>query len=319
LRFAQGFPDCPRRADIICQCIAMAECMMRFQHKDGSFPSWLDADLEPLPILDHSDQSALPCWFLFRLLAVEAVPSDIKNKILSSAIASADYLDSHVVDGQYYYDFETFFSCSPKACSQRDGCIDHECMRDPHSLQPPQNSLCMQWVAEALRAASHATGKARYIRQALKAVEKMVLYQSVWPVTYRKTAYSFGGFGVQNSDGEYNDARQAQFGETLCDFGAELGRKDLFERGVAAVRASLALVNHPLHDRFGIYPNPNCAPGLAPENCCHLGADDQAGRTGFDWGEGSGLASMAILLDKYGDAYVDPDHDWKVGINGLTF
>jgi len=173
----------------------------------------------------------------------------------------------------------------------------------------------MQWTAEALREAAQVTGREEYMNQALKALEMMCLYQAVWPVAYRKTAYTFGGFGVQNSDGEYNDARQAQFGETLCDFGVELGRQDLFERGVAAVRASMALVNHPLHQELGIYPNPNCPPGLEPENCCHEGVDEQAGRTGFDWGEGSGLCSMAILLDKFGDTYVHPQEKWTVNID----
>ncbi len=138
---------------------------------------------------------------------------------------------------------------------------------------------------------------------ALKSLDMMNLYQNVWPISYRQTAYTYGGFGVQNSDGEYDDARQAQFGATLCDFGAELGRRDYFERGVAATRASQTLINHPLHAEFGIYPNPNYPLGLQPENCCHGGGDHQAGRTGFDWGEGSGLTSMAWLLDKYGPSY----------------
>jgi hypothetical protein len=152
---------------------------------------------------------------------------------------------------------------------------------------------------------------------ALKALETMNLYQEVWPISYRKTAYVYGGFGVQNSDGEYNDARQAQFGATLCDFGAMLHRQDLFERGVAATRAALTLISHPLHDKFGIYPNPNYPLGLEPENDCHGGWDHQAGRTGFDWGEGSGLTSMAWLIDKYGQAYADPK-GWSVGIDGVV-
>lgn len=148
----------------------------------------------------------------------------------------------------------------------------------------------------------------------------MVLYQNVWPISYRKVAYTYGGFGVQNSDGEYNDARQAQFGCTLCDFGAQLGRQDWFERGVAATRASLTLINDPLHAELGIYPNPNYPLGLEPENDGHAGIDEQDGRSGTDWGESSGLTSMAWLLDKYGSGYVnlDPKNHWEVGIDGIA-
>jgi hypothetical protein len=143
----------------------------------------------------------------------------------------------------------------------------------------------------------------------------MALYQNAWDISYRKTAYDFGGFGVQNSDGEYNDARQAQFGCTMADFGAQLGRQDLFERGVAATRASLTLINHPLHVEYDIYPNPNYPLGLQPENNGHGGTDQQNGRTGFDWGEGSGLASMAWLLDKYGEIYAGKG-GWSVLVDG---
>jgi hypothetical protein len=181
-------------------------------------------------------------------------------------------------------------------------------MHDPHTLSPPQNTLCMQWTAETLNLAAELSDSSnpkstiqnpkskQYRAAALKALDIMALYQSVWSLPYRRAAYTFGGFGVQNSDGEYLDARQAQFGCTLANFGALLGRKDYFERGIAAVRASMTLINHPLHAENGLYPNPNYPPGLQPENTGHGGTDQQNGRTGFDWGEGSGLAAMAWLL-----------------------
>lgn len=301
--------DCPRRDDVLKQCREMAAYMMRFQNKDGSYPTWLTKDHKVVPILDHSAQTALPAWFIAELAMV-----DKDGKMADSAKAGADFLTKHVVNQNLWYDFETFFSCSPKKCFQVDGKIDDEIMWDPHTLCPPQNTLSMHWAAEALRSVGKVTGDEKYMPYALKALDMMNLYQNTWPISFRTTAYTYGGFGVQNSDGEYNDARQAQFGSTLCDFGAELGRKDLFERGVAATRASQTLINHPLHAEFGIYPNPNYPLGLQPENCCHGGGDHQAGRTGFDWGEGSGLTSMAWLLDKYGENY--RAKGWSVLVDG---
>ena len=319
------FEDCPRRDDIIRQTSDMGMEMVKHQNPDGSFPTWLDKDHKVVPVLDRSAQSALPAWFLAECLkpfADETKRTHIysnmpegqgdrfkpglyyRERFGRAVVKAADFLVKNIVDRQLWYDFETFFSCSPKTCLQRDGVLDDVKMHDPHTLQAPQNTLCMHWAAEALMTAANLTGDngsaAKYRTAALKSIDTLVLTQNVWPISYRKAAYTYGGFGVQNSDGEYNDARQAQFGDTLADFGALLKRPDYFERGVAAVRASMALINHPRHIELGIYPNPNYPLGLQPENTGHGGTDQQNGRTGPDWGEMSGLTSMAYLLHRYG-------------------
>jgi hypothetical protein len=370
------FEDCPRRDEIVHQVREMAGLMTRFQAVDGSFPTWLTKDLKVVPILDRSAQSALPTWFMAQYLIAETawLGNDVqrlKQMIEKGSLASelkpeldrlertisglkdqpervaqaGSFLATQVIPKQRYYDFETFFSCSPKQCLQQNRVIDDLKMWDQHTMQAPQNTLCMQWSAEALRAiasnefqdlfdrysrleaslpgreknvstAKGYTPMAKRLAPSLIALDIMALYQNVWPISYRKVAYTYGGFGVQNSDGEYNDARQAQFGSTLCDFGAQLGRKDYFQRGVAAIRASLTLINHPLHEKLGIYPNPNYPLGLQPENDGHGGTDQQNGRTGFDWGEGSGLASAAEIMDKYGSEYTHKS-GWKVKIDAV--
>lgn len=320
------FADCPRRQEIVDQVIAMADLMVKKQNADGSIPTWLDQNLNVVPVLDHSAQTALPAWFLAELGKAQLPPELIAEvdggfadkEYREAAIKAADFLVKDVVDQQRWYDFETFFSCSPKTCLQRDGKVDDLQMHDSHSMSPPQNTLCMQWAAEALNTVANFRDMgnvSRYQSSAMKALNIMALYQNAWDISYRKVAFDFGGFGVQNSDGEYNDARQAQFGCTMADFGVQLGRQDLFERGVAATRASLTLINHPLHVQYDIYPNPNYPLGLQPENNGHGGTDQQNGRTGFDWGEGSGLASMAWLLDKYGPTYKH-GKGWSVIVDG---
>jgi hypothetical protein len=323
------FEDCPRREEVVGQVHQMAQLMVDKQNPDGSFPSWLNKDLAVVPVLDRSAQSALPTWFLAeasRSPSFEMPTMKGQNKAMSSQSAQevcrrsaqrgTDFLVANVVDQQRWYDFETFFSCSPKTCLQRNSLMDDPKMHDAHTLSPPQNTLSMQWTAEALFAVSNLLPEqdAKYRAAALKALDIMALYQNVWSLPWIKAAYTFGGFGVQNSDGEFLDARQSQFGCTLADFGAALGRRDYFERGVAAVRASMTLINHPLHAENGLYPNPNYPPGLQPENTGHGGTDQQNGRTGFDWGEGSGLAGMAWLLHKYGSTYKAPD--WTVLVDG---
>jgi hypothetical protein len=357
------FEDCPRTEEIQRQVDSMAKLMLRYQANDGSFPTWLTKDLKVVPILDRSAQAALPTWFLAEwhmarvstlkteqiglsklafgddpksesgkkkatrieelLRQIKAMRKEMDPKLL----LASKFLRTEIVPQQRYYDFETFFSCSPKECLQRNGVIDNTKMWDLHTMQAPQNTLSMQWCAEAIAAAETAprSGSSYYgfdrvgsaNKQALMALDIMSLYQNVWPISFRKVAYTYGGFGVQNSDGEYNDARQAQFGATLCRFAEEVDRRDYFERGIAAVRASLTLINHPLHEKFGIYPNPNYPLGLEPENDGHGGTDQQNGRTGFDWGEGSGLAAAAEILDRYGEGEHIPS-DWAMKIDGGT-
>ena len=45
--------------------------------------------------------------------------------------------------------------------------------------------------------------------------------------------------------------------------------------------------------------------------------DEQNGRSGFDWAEGSGLTTMAGLLDQYGPVYHSPN-GWSVRIDGVS-
>jgi len=312
LRFIQDFEDCPRKDDALAYAKAMADCMLSYQRPDGAIPSWLTKEHKVVPVLDASAQTSLPAWFFAELYGVTK-----DKKYLDAAGKAIDFLVKHVIPQNRYYDFETFFSCSPKVCLQRNGKIDDAAMHDPHTLCPPQNTLCMQWCAEAIRVYVNHGGSADLLPYAFQALDVMAMYQATWNISYRNVAYTFGGFSVQNSDGEYLDARQAQFGATLCDFGAQFGRRDWFERGVAATRAGITLINHPLHIANGLYPNPNYPAALEPENCGHSGWDSQNGRTGFDWGEGSTMTTAAYILDRYGDVFVHDKAGWSVGIDGV--
>lgn len=304
------YQDIDKREDILNYCKNYADFLLMNQLPSGAYPNWFDKDIKALDILQEAAPSSMPGWFLAEFYSVTKV-----KKYLDSAIRAADFIMKEVVPYARYYDFEVFFSCSPKPCV--DGGRNHVKLMDQHTQQPWQNTLCMQWSAELLKIVYELTGEEKYLKSGLQALDFMSLYQNVWSLPYRRVAYTFGGFGVQNSDGEYLDARQSQFGCTLCDYGILLGRKDLFERGIAAIRASMTLINHPRHIANGIYPEPNYSFGIEPENCGHLGFDHQCGRSGFDWGEGGGLAGIAYILNKYGDVYIDTKAKWAVGIDGV--
>ena len=113
--------------------------MVAKQAADGSWPSWLDKDLKVVPMLDRSAQSALPAWFLGEWAGANPA-GKAPGAIVKALLRGADFLAKEVVDQQRYYDFETFFSCSPKVCLQRDLKIDDPAMMDPYTLQRPQNT-----------------------------------------------------------------------------------------------------------------------------------------------------------------------------------
>jgi len=296
--------------EILSYCKDLADFFLEKQKPSGAILNWFTKELEPVDVLEEAAPTAMPAWFLAEFYSVTK-----EKKYLDAALRAGDFLAREVIPQARYYDYEAFFSCSSKPCV--NGGRDHEAMRDPHTGQPWQNTLSMQWNAELFKRLYELTGEKRYLNMGVEALDYLCLYQNVWSISFRRVAYTFGGFGVQPSDGEYLDARQSQFGCTLCDYGALLGRKDLFERGVAALRASLTLINHPLHEKNGIYLDPNYPYGLEPENCGHGGIDHQCGRTGFDWGEGSGLAGVAYVMKKYGGVYIDSQNSWAVGIDGV--
>jgi len=181
LRWYLDFPECPRKDEILRQCRAMADCMVRNQNADGSIPTWLTKEHRVVPILDRSAQTALPAWFLVELAKIPGEHASYAE----AAKKAADFLLAKVVDQRTYYDFETFFSCSPKVCLQRGGVLDDPAMHDPYTMEPPQNTLAMQWVAEALRGVAAWTREEKYLTGAMKAIDRLCLYQNVWPISYR--------------------------------------------------------------------------------------------------------------------------------------
>ena len=86
------------------------------------------------------------------------------------------------------------------------------------------------------------------------------------------------------------DARQAEMVKPFIWYGKTLGRQDLLERGIAAAKSSVVLMNLPGHKENNIYRHTNIYPyGIGPENIDHEAHPQSAMRTHPSWGEGSGV------------------------------
>ena len=129
-----------------------------------------------------------------------------------------------------WYDYETFWSCSPR-----------QAQFDERTQQWPANNLAFGQTVAAYLLAARVTGEERYLATGERLLDYLLLYQQCWTNPALEhltgTAMLLGGFTTQNSDAEWSDARQSQFGNILLDYYRSTGKVEYLERGVAALDA----------------------------------------------------------------------------------
>jgi hypothetical protein len=160
----------------------------------------------------------------------------------------------------------------------------------------------MDQTAAACLLLYRLTGNTLYRELGTSTLDYLLQYQQVWSPPWLSRQL-FGGFGVQNTDGEWSDSRQGYFAVTLMDYFDLTGEREYLERGVAAARAMFSLFESPGSPRTG-------------ENYAHSARDRLGGVTGIHWGTGSSAVSLGIMRGRYGDALVDVAGGWGVGIDG---
>jgi len=282
------------------------EFLLRIQLENGAIPSWLRMhDLEVDPHLLESAQTASSLLFLAELAMVTADP-----RYRDAAERAGRYVAEHHVRQQRWDDFEVYYSNAPKS----------EGAGDPLTGMSAQDTLSMHLAAAGLHVLAKATGDERWLVPGQQALDQMLQYQAVWPASFL-SLYTFGGFSVQNTDQEWNDARQAQIAPTLLDYARATGRLDYAERGIAALRASYATMCTPsaeaINPRYFDY-QPR---GWANENYAHNPYDaptTPVPTPHFDWGVGTALAAFAEARNRFGDVWVDLSHHVAHGIDDVT-
>jgi hypothetical protein len=96
----------------------------------------------------------------------------------------------------------------------------------------PQKSSAIRHVADLFIALYTLTGENRYLKSGLPALAQMCWFQDTW--TNR-----IGAFGAGNTLAEDED--HAAFGRTLLEYYMATRRPEHIERGIAAIRAGLAI------------------------------------------------------------------------------
>ncbi|MFA5814548.1 MAG: hypothetical protein WC865_02895 [Bacteroidales bacterium] len=272
----------------------------------GAVPSYVTTKMEFSPILFHSAQPASSMWFL-----ASYYNATKEDKYRNGAKRIAGFLEKDILPEAKWVDMEQYFSCGKKPL---------EFERDVWQHQVVRGNLANIWACEGFAALYQATGEEKYLKMGEQAIDYISFSQCVWEPHFIYTAFPFGGFAADNSDNAAMlDARQAEMVKPYIWYGKALARQDLLERGVAAAKSSVVLLNLPSHKENNIYRHTNIYPyGLGPENIDHEAHPQSAMRTHPSWGEGSGVfTGLAEAYRELNGGYIDFEKGILVGVNGI--
>lgn len=275
------------------------EFLLRAQLPSGSVPVWLHKDtLEPLDALRENPSCAAAGVLLAKLYE-----STKDERFLKAARRVAAFVEERFMP-QGWTDYECHFDSAGKAWD----------LTDPYSRQRPQCTFPIFWTAELGKLLYRATNEQRYIDQALRAVDYLVLFQGVWSPPYL-TVKGFGSIGIGNGHTGWNDARAGIFAPGIADFYELTGNIEYLQRSVAAMRAPLALMyvpeNKPISSVWDKGPL-----GYADECYAHRGRDARLGPSTFDFSIGYALMANEDLFLRFGAAYLDIPSGRGIGIDG---
>ncbi len=295
-----------------------ADRLISLQDSDGFFPGWLHPETQqPGPVMNQTPETSMSVSFLLKLAEITG-----NGDYYDAALHAMDAVLEEIVPEGRWEDFETYWSCCRWG---RDRYLGKKIERN---AMFKQNTFSMFWTAEALLYSYRATGDFQYLLWGQRTLDELSMAQQVWqpPFIY---VPALGGFGVMNSDGEWNDSRETLFAELFLEYFRETGIQDYFERGISALKSGFFMMYCPENATVKemwekVYPwfGPEDY-GFTMENYGHGGRTSPEGEgmgvfTIYDWGNGAAAEATMRILDHYGDAYIDRERGIGFGIDGVT-
>ena len=281
-----------------------AKALIARQDTKGYFPGWLDLEtLQPMNYLNDSPETSMSVTFLLKLSQLTG------NKAYrDAALKAMNAVMTEIVPVGRWEDFETYWSCC------RVGTPDWVGKKVPRNNMYKQCTFSMFWTAEALFECYLATKDRKYMQCGQRTLDELLMAQSSWQPPYIYVN-ALGGFGVMNTDGEWNDSRQSLFAEIILQYGQLLNLPEYKERGISALRASFAMMYCPenpvtkaqwekVWTFFGKEDY-----GFTMENYGHGGRTSPEGEgmgefTIYDWGNGAASEAYNRIVDKFGKEYI---------------
>ncbi len=294
-----------------------ADRLLTLQDERGFFPAWLDPETQtPAEVYHDSPESSMSVTFLLELSEVTG-----EERYRDAALRAMEAVLAGPVPEGRWEDFETYWSCNAFG---QDTLVGRRVERNGLYKQ---NTFSMFWTAEALLASWRVSGDTRYLAWGRRTLDELSMAQQVWqpPFIY---VPALGGFGVMNTDAEWNDSRQSLFAELFMDYYRATGDPHLFERGVSALKASFTMMyapENPLAKEQWEKAHPFFGPedyGFTMENYGHGGTTSPDGVgigvfTIYDWGNGAASEAFNRVADHYGDVFIDRARDIGFGIDSI--
>ncbi len=311
LKYLQTFGDIKEK--VLDRCYELIDLLEKIQLENGAIPTFLsykNNEKDPTISKDliNSASSGAPLMFLLEFYKITK-----EEKIVQVCRKIANYIQTEIISKDKWHDFEPFYSCKCRSLNFFDDYTNCNLM----------GTLCMYWCAEGFKELYKVTGSIEYLIAGERTIAILSLFQQIWNIPYI-SINTFGGFGVQNTDAELNDARQALFVRTYMEYYLITDNREYMERGIAALRASWTL--QLLKEYQTISPGNLKAietidgidKGCVCENYGHLGKDERvSGYIMFDWGVGSAATATAYVKEHFGDLFVDFKEQMAFGIDGI--
>jgi hypothetical protein len=318
LLMLRWYEDLEKDPRLLKYCLAYGNKLVTLQDEDGFFPGWIDPKTnKPGKIMNQTPESSMSVTFLLKLSQLTG-----DKGYRDSAIKAMDALLVEVIPDGRWEDFETYWSC----CGW--GRRDYLGKKIERNDMYKQCSFSTFWTAEALLACYRTTNDKKYLDWGRRTLDELGMVQQVWqpPFIY---VPALGGFGVMNTDGEWNDSRQTLFAELFMEYYKEMGDAYLFERGIAALKSGFTMMYCPQNPQVKkmwekVYPwfGPEDY-GFTMENYAHGGTASPEGRgmgtfTIYDWGNGAASEAANRIHDHYGDVYIDRKRQQAFGIDAVA-
>ena len=276
-----------------------ARALLGVQYENGYFPGWLDLEkLQPMEYLNDSPETSLSVTFLLKLYEMTG-----KEKYKIAALKGIEAVKEAITEGRWE-DFETYWSCCRIGTPQWVG------KKVTRNNMYKQCNFSMFWTAEALLECYRITGCFDYLKLGQRVLDEMLMTQASWQPSYIYVN-GLGGFGVMNTDGEWNDSRGSLFAEVILQYGKLLDIPEYKERGICALKTSFEMMYCPQNLKAKqqwekVWPFFNEKDyGFTMENYGHGGRTSLTGEgmgefTIYDWGNGAASEAFNRILDRYG-------------------
>ena len=299
LLMLRWYEELEKDARLLAYAETYARALLGVQYENGYFPGWLDLEkLQPMEYLNDSPQTSLSVTFLLKLYEMTG-----KEKYKIAALKGIEAVKEAITEGRWE-DFETYWSCCRIGTPQWVG------KKVTRNNMYKQCNFSMFWTAEALLECYRITGCFDYLKLGQRVLDEMLMTQASWQPSYIYVN-GLGGFGVMNTDGEWNDSRGSLFAEVILQYGKLLDIPEYKERGICALKTSFEMMYCPQNLKAKqqwekVWPFFNEKDyGFTMENYGHGGRTSLTGEgmgefTIYDWGNGAASEAFNRILDRYG-------------------